>query len=83
VDSFEDYLITTAAEMPLENDYAILEHHNPNTPAGTMGLSGELGAAPATVLNAIHDATGVWITSYAASPERVLRALTAAQTEAS
>jgi CO/xanthine dehydrogenase Mo-binding subunit len=79
VDSFEDYLITTAAEMPLENNNAILEHHNPNTAAGTMGFAGELGATPAAVLNAIHDATGVWVTSYPASPERVLRALKAAQ----
>jgi len=79
VDSFEDYIIPTAADMPLENDYALLEYHSPNTAAGTKGFSGELGATPAAVLNAIHDATGVWVTSYPASPERVLRAIKEAE----
>jgi len=79
IDSLEDYIIITAADMPLENDYALLEYHSPNTAAGTKGFSGELGATPAAVLNAIHDATGVWVTSYPASPERVLRAIKGAE----
>lgn len=76
-ETYEDYIIPTAADMPLENKYAILEHRNPNVPSGTMGFSGELGATPAAVLNAIHDALGVWVTDYPATPERILRALEA------
>jgi CO/xanthine dehydrogenase Mo-binding subunit len=74
--SFGDYLITTAADMPLENKVAFVDEiPNPRNPAGTKGFSGELGAAPAAIMNAIHDATGVWITEYPATPERILRAL--------
>lgn len=70
-----DYFIVTAADMPEENDYAILEVPNPNLPVGAKGFSGELGASPAAILNAIHDAIGVWVTDYPATPDRILKAL--------
>lgn len=76
-DSLESYLIASAADFPLENAAAILEVPNPNLPVGSKGFSGELGAAPAAILNAIHDALGVWVTEYPATPERILRALDA------
>jgi CO/xanthine dehydrogenase Mo-binding subunit len=75
-DSYGDYLISTAADMPMENRVAFVDEiPNPRNPAGTKGFSGELGASPAAIMNAIHDATGVWITEYPATPERILRAL--------
>lgn len=74
-----DYFIASAADMPLENEAAFLEVHNPNLPVGSKGFSGELGAVPAAILNALHDALGVWINDYPATPERILRALEAKQ----
>jgi CO/xanthine dehydrogenase Mo-binding subunit len=32
-------------------------------------------APPPAIISAIHDAVGVWITDYPATPERILRAL--------
>ncbi len=74
-----DYLIPTAADMPLENEVAILEMPNPNLPIGSKGFSGELGAAPAAIMNAIYDALRLWVTDYPATPERILRAPEAAE----
>jgi hypothetical protein len=34
-------------------------------------------AQPAAITAAIHDAVGVWVTEYPATPERVLRAIKA------
>ncbi|HBY96098.1 MAG: molybdopterin-dependent oxidoreductase [Ardenticatenaceae bacterium] len=70
-----DYFIASAADMPLENDAAIVEVRHPTLPVGAKGFSGELGASPAAILNAIHDAIGVWVTDYPATPARILRAL--------
>jgi CO/xanthine dehydrogenase Mo-binding subunit len=74
--NLEDYYITTAADMPPKLVDGIVEIPNPNGPMGAKGF-GENSASgpPAAILSAIHDAIGVWITDYPASPERVLRAL--------
>jgi len=76
IDSLDDYIITTAADMPLEMKHAIVEIPHPNGPRGAKGFAEMTASAPApAILSAIHDAIGVWITDYPATPERVLRAL--------
>jgi CO/xanthine dehydrogenase Mo-binding subunit len=70
-----DYAIPTTMDIP---DLASVIYECPSTngPFGAKGL-GEMTAncpAPA-IVNAVHDAIGVWITQLPASPERVLRAL--------
>ena len=76
IDSLDDYIITTAADMPAEMLHDIVEIPHPNGPRGAKGFSEMTASAPApAILSAIHDAIGVWITDYPATPERVLRAL--------
>ncbi len=71
-----EYHIPTVADMPRELESIFTEVPDPDGPYGATGL-GEtptLPTAPA-ILNAIHDATGAWITELPATPERVWRAL--------
>jgi CO/xanthine dehydrogenase Mo-binding subunit len=70
-----DYAIPTAVDMP-DLDSVIYECPSTDAPFGAKGL-GEMTAncqAPA-IINAIHDAIGVWIAELPVSPEKVLRAL--------
>ncbi len=62
----------------------LLEEPFPDAPHGAKGL-GELPmdvGAPA-IVDAIHDATGAWITELPATPARVLAALRALEEERS
>jgi CO/xanthine dehydrogenase Mo-binding subunit len=71
-----EYKIPTVADMPRELESILTEVPDPSGPYGATGL-GEtptLPTAPA-ILNAIHDATGVWVNELPATPERVWRAL--------
>lgn len=70
-----DYRIFAAHEMPVL-DVAFVETFEPSHPFGVKAVA-EIpmdGVAPA-VVNAIHDAVGVWLTEIPATPERVWRAL--------
>ncbi|MCF8066972.1 MAG: molybdopterin-dependent oxidoreductase [Desulfobacterales bacterium] len=74
-DNLSDYSIPTTMDIP---DFEALIYECPSTegPYGAKGI-GELSAnypSPA-IINAIHDAIGVWLTELPASPEKVLRAL--------
>jgi CO/xanthine dehydrogenase Mo-binding subunit len=56
----------------------IVEVPHPNGPRGAKGFSEmTASAAPPAILSAIHNAIGVWITDYPATPERILKALAA------
>ena len=71
-----DYQIPTVLDMPLEIVPLIVEVADPTGPYGAKGV-GEmtmLPTAPALV-SAIHDATGVWISTLPATPEKILAAL--------
>jgi len=71
-----DYLIPTAADMPPIILDGIVEIPNPHGPLGAKGFAeNSASGPPSAILSAIHNATGVWITEYPASPERILRAL--------
>jgi CO/xanthine dehydrogenase Mo-binding subunit len=76
--SYADYLIPTVYDMPDEIHPLVLEVADPQGPYGVRGL-GEmpmLVLAPA-ILDAIHDATGVWFTKLPVKAEDVLLALEA------
>jgi len=72
---FFSYMVPTAKDVP-ELDAVIVEMGSKTGPYGAKGI-GEMTAnsqAPA-IINAIHDAIGVWITDLPATSEKVLRAI--------
>ncbi len=76
--SYADYLIPTVYDVPDEIHALILEVADPQGPYGVRGL-GEmpmLVLAPA-ILDAIHDATGIWFNRLPVKAEDVLLALKA------
>jgi CO/xanthine dehydrogenase Mo-binding subunit len=72
-----NYITPTALDMP-EIDVHIVDSYDPTGPFGAKGV-GEPTAVPtaAAILNAIHDAVGVRITSLPATAEKVLAAIKA------
>ncbi|NSW51741.1 MAG: xanthine dehydrogenase family protein molybdopterin-binding subunit [Anaerolineae bacterium] len=73
---FSTYLIPTVLDIPERVDNRILEFPDPRGPWGARGV-GELpylAFAPA-VMDALHDATGIWFDEFPLTPERVLRGL--------
>jgi CO/xanthine dehydrogenase Mo-binding subunit len=75
-----NYLIPTIVDVPERVRSILLENPEPNGPWGVRGMA-EMPYLPLTpaIAAAIHDATGVWIDSFPFTPDRVLRALKAAQ----
>jgi CO/xanthine dehydrogenase Mo-binding subunit len=74
---FSTYLLPTALDMPTEVYPIILESADPNGPFGARGMA-EMPLIPfaAAVAQAVHAATGAWVTELPMTPERVLRAIT-------
>jgi CO/xanthine dehydrogenase Mo-binding subunit len=72
---FFGYLIPTVKDVP-PLDTIIVEMPSETGPWGAKGI-GEMTANTQTpaIVNAIHDAVGVWVTDVPATPEKVLRAL--------
>jgi len=75
-DQLSTYLIPTIWDIPEKVDSVIVEVPDPNGPWGARGM-GELPYLPlaAAIAAAIRDATGVWISEFPFTPERVLKAL--------
>jgi CO/xanthine dehydrogenase Mo-binding subunit len=75
-DQLSTYLIPTIWDIPEKVETVIVEVPDPNGPWGARGL-GELPFLPIApaIAAAIHDATGVWVSEFPFTPERVLRAL--------
>ncbi len=73
--SFGDYMIPTAKDIS-NIDAIVVEMPLKTGPYGAKGI-GETTAnsQPAAIVNAIHNAIGVWITDLPATPEKVLKAL--------
>jgi len=71
-----NYLIPTVLDIPVEVESIILEMAEPNGPFGARGMAEMpyLPLAPA-IMDALHDATGVWFHDFPLTPERVLRGL--------
>lgn len=70
------YLIPTIMDVPETFDALILEEHQPIGPWGVTGM-GEMPliGIPPAIIDAIHDATGVWVNGIPLTPSRVLAAL--------
>ena len=74
-----NYLIPTAADIPVEVKSVVLECADPRGPWGARGMAEMpfLPLAPAIVA-AVHDATGVWFDAIPLTPDRVVEKLRAA-----
>ncbi len=70
-----EYIIPTTMDVPdFETD--IVECASTEGPFGAKGIGEMTANAPApAIINAIHDAIGVWITENPVTPEKILRAL--------
>lgn len=70
------YLIPTVQDVPEQTKAIILEYADPIGPYGARGMAEMpfLPFAPA-VVDAMHQATGVWFNEFPLTPERVLRGL--------
>jgi CO/xanthine dehydrogenase Mo-binding subunit len=70
------YLIPTVQDVPDTVKSVILENADPIGPYGARGMAEMpfLPLAPA-VIDAVHQATGVWFFEFPLTPERVLRGL--------
>lgn len=75
-DRLSTYLIPTILDIPDEVDSVILEYADPRGPWGARGMAEMpyIPLAPA-VIDAVHDATGVWMDSFPLTPQRVLEGL--------
>jgi CO/xanthine dehydrogenase Mo-binding subunit len=71
-----NYLIPTVLDVPEAVDSLVLEIAEPSGPFGARGMAEMpyLPLAPA-IMDALHDAVGVWFDEFPLVPERVLRKL--------
>ncbi|MBN1813415.1 MAG: molybdopterin-dependent oxidoreductase [Anaerolineae bacterium] len=75
-ENFGDYALPTFMDYPDEFRWGYEEVPHPNGVKGAKGFSeGSTNAAPPGIMAAIHDAIGVWIDQYPATPEVILQAL--------
>jgi CO/xanthine dehydrogenase Mo-binding subunit len=74
-----NYIMPTTLDMP-EIEVDIVESYDPTGPFGAKGV-GEPSLVPtaAAILNAVHDAVGVRLTSLPATAEKILAAIKAKQ----
>jgi CO/xanthine dehydrogenase Mo-binding subunit len=75
--NFGEYVIPTASDLP-ELQHVVLEYPSANGPFGVKGVGEMTANSPIpAIVNAIHNAVGVFITELPVTPEKVLRALRA------
>jgi len=75
-DKLSTYLIPTVLDIPHEVNSVILEFADRVGPWGARGM-GEMPylSYPPAVIDAVHDATGVWFDEFPLTPEKVFFAL--------
>jgi len=73
--SFMDYKIPTALDSPdMESIHIVTQ--DPEGPFGAKEVGeGFICAGLPSIVNAIHDATGVWVKDLPVTPEKILTAL--------
>jgi CO/xanthine dehydrogenase Mo-binding subunit len=73
---FSTYLIPTVDDVPERVKSVILEYADPIGPYGARGMAEMpfLPLAPA-IIDAVHQATGVWFHEFPLTPERILKGL--------
>ncbi|MGQ9600240.1 MAG: xanthine dehydrogenase family protein molybdopterin-binding subunit [Anaerolineae bacterium] len=77
-EKMSDYFMPTFLDYPAELIYEIEEVPHPAGVQGAKGFSeGSSNGPPPAIAAAIHDAIGVWIDTYPATPEVILKALQA------
>lgn len=77
--NFGDYVLPGPKELP-QIEAKVLEYPSSTGPFGVKGVGEMTANSPIpAIVNAIHDAVGVWITNLPVTPEKVLRALEAKQ----
>jgi CO/xanthine dehydrogenase Mo-binding subunit len=75
-ENFSDYAMPTFLDYPDEFKWGYTEVPHPAGVFGAKGFSeGSTNGPPPAIMAAIHDAIGVWIDEYPATPEVILRAL--------
>lgn len=73
--NFSEYILPTAVDIP-ELEHVVLEFPSSTGPYGVKGVGEMTANSPIpAIVNAIHNATGVFITNLPVTPEKVLRAL--------
>jgi CO/xanthine dehydrogenase Mo-binding subunit len=73
-----DYFMPTFEDYPPELLWGYAEVPHPMGVKGAKGFSeGSSNGPPPAILDAIHDAVGIWLDTYPATPEVILRALAA------
>jgi len=71
-----DYYMPTFADYPKENGRSLVEVPHPMGVKGAKGFSEGSSTAPIpAIIDALHDALGVWIMEIPVTPEVVLRAI--------
>jgi len=77
---FSTYLLPTSRDMPVDIVPVILELADPHGPYGARGVA-EMPLVPfaPAVAAAIHNATGAWLDDLPMTPERVLAAISGAE----
>ena len=70
------YLIPTVLDIPNKVESVILEYPDPVGPWGARGMAEMpfLPLAPA-IIDAVHDAIGIWFDDFPLTPERILKGL--------
>lgn len=75
-DSLSTYLIPTAVDAPMKINSFFIDHPIPFGEVGGRGLAEVVVAAPApSIINAIANFTGVFVSQLPATPERVFKAI--------
>ena len=72
--NYADFIIPTFRDAPEHSEIRFIENYDPYGPFGAKGM-GEMvtNTQPPAIVNAIHDACGIWVDSLPVTAEKVLR----------
>jgi CO/xanthine dehydrogenase Mo-binding subunit len=73
--NFVDYRMPLATEAPNIKLIDVITDDPDGIHGAKEASEGSIVSTPPSIVNAIHDATGVWITSLPVTPEKIVKAL--------